>query len=113
MFRFFICLLFFSRVFQNQNQNLQLSFSFHKVKSDKQKYSDYFLIKKYLNIQIIIIIIMAESIIINHREKMAKHFDKALVSLLNTKFIIIKKIIIFMNFLRLSIYHNLTYITGF
>ena len=45
---------------------------------------------------------MAESIIINHREKMDKHFDKALVSLLNTKFIMIKKKIIFMNFLRLS-----------
>ena len=45
---------------------------------------------------------MAESIIINHREKMDKRFDKALVSLLNTKFIMIKKKIIFMNFLRLS-----------
>ena len=31
---------------------------------------------------------MAEFIIINHREKMAKNFDKALVSLLNKKFII-------------------------
>ena len=30
----------FSRVFQNQNQYFQLSFSFHKVKSDKQKISD-------------------------------------------------------------------------
>ena len=94
----------FSRVFQNQNQNHQLSFSFHKVKSDKQKISDYFLIKKkskYSNI-----IIMAEFTIINHREKMAKDFDKALVSLLNT--------IIFMNFLRFSyMYDNLKYIILF
>ena len=94
----------FSRVFQNQNQNFQLSFSFHKVKSDKQKISDYFLIKKkskYSNI-----IIMAEFTIINHREKMAKDFDKALVSLLNT--------IIFMNFLRFSyMYDNLKYIILF
>ena len=75
----------FSQVFQNQNQNLQLSFSFHKVKSDKQKkiwLINNQKVSKYSNI---IIIIMAEFIIINQREKMAEHFDKALVSLLNTK----------------------------
>ena len=49
---------------------------------------------------------MAEFTIINHREKMAKDFDKVLVSLLNT--------IIFMNFLRFSyMYDNLKYIILF
>ena len=52
---------------------------------------------------------MAELIIINHREEMAKHFDKALVSLLNTKIIIIiKKITLITYFLRR--HNNLMYI---